>query len=181
MAVPNRTTSDPNSSADINELQNQITTINSQSWIKNGLTTFVSTVLFNNIAVNNYGTFRVESSAGEHSYQYANLGGVLNAWHTSIRTDVGGANNDWKLLRFNGSGSFQDIPLQVTQAGGGVLLGASAPATNATDGFVYIPVSTNSPTGTPTSQSGRVPMVYDSANDLLWIYRGGWKKSAFTA
>lgn len=38
MAVPTRTTADPNSSADINELQTQITLINSGTWTKYGIT-----------------------------------------------------------------------------------------------------------------------------------------------
>ena len=60
-------------------------------------------------------------------------------------------------------------------------IGASAPATNATDGFVYIPVTTGTPTGTPTAISGYVPMVADSGGSKLWIYIGGSWKSATLA
>jgi hypothetical protein len=46
-------------------------------------------------------------------------------------------------------------------------------ATTATAGFLYVPTCAGQPTGTPTGQSGCVPLVYDTTNDKLWIYRGG--------
>lgn len=56
-----------------------------------------------------------------------------------------------------------------------VVVGAAAIATNATDGFLYIPTCAGTPTGTPTTQTGRFPLVYDSTNHKLYIYDGGWK------
>lgn len=52
----------------------------------------------------------------------------------------------------------------------------TALATNATDGFLYIPTSAGTPTGTPTTQTGAVAMVYDSSNNQLYVYNGGWKQ-----
>lgn len=56
-----------------------------------------------------------------------------------------------------------------------VVLGSAALATNVTDGFLYIASCAGTPTGVPTSKTGRVPMIYDTTNDKFYIYRGGWK------
>ncbi len=58
----------------------------------------------------------------------------------------------------------------------GAVVGSAAIATNATDGFLYIPSCAGPPTGTPTAFTGRVPLVYDSTNDQFYVYRGGWKQ-----
>jgi hypothetical protein len=61
-------------------------------------------------------------------------------------------------------------------AAGSFLIGTGALALSATDGFLYIPTVSGGPTGTPTSQSGRVPIVYDSTDNRLYVYNGGaWK------
>ena len=60
-------------------------------------------------------------------------------------------------------------------ANGNFILGTAALATNAANGFVYIPTCAGTPTGTPTSVTGMVPMIYDSTNHKLYVYDGGWK------
>ena len=60
-------------------------------------------------------------------------------------------------------------------ANGNFILGTAALATNATNGFVYIPSCAGTPTGTPTAVTGMVPIVYDSTNHKLYVYDGGWK------
>jgi hypothetical protein len=59
--------------------------------------------------------------------------------------------------------------------GGSVVISSAALATTATDGFLYIPSCAGTPTGVPTTYTGRVPVIYDTSNDKLYIYRGGWK------
>lgn len=56
-------------------------------------------------------------------------------------------------------------------------------ANNATDGFIYIPTTTTgAPTGTPTTQSGNVPMVIDDTTQVLYAFIGGaWKKLSMFA
>lgn len=62
------------------------------------------------------------------------------------------------------------------QAGGMIIGPTSAIATNATDGFLYVPACAGTPTGTPTSQTGKVPIVVDSTNNKLYFYSGGtWR------
>ena len=67
-------------------------------------------------------------------------------------------------------------------AGGSVILGSAALATDATDGFLHIPSSAGTPTGTPTAATGRVPIEYDTTNNRIYAYRGGaWHYFAETA
>jgi hypothetical protein len=48
-------------------------------------------------------------------------------------------------------------------------------STSATDGFLYIATCAGTPTGVPTTFTGRVPMVYDTTNNKFYIYNSGWK------
>lgn len=59
----------------------------------------------------------------------------------------------------------------VSAAGIGLLLaiGMAALATNATDGFLYVPTCAGVPTGTPTAKTGSVPMVVDTTNNRLYL------------
>lgn len=53
---------------------------------------------------------------------------------------------------------------------GGCVVGTAALATNATDGFLYVPTCAGTPTGTPTAQTGTVPIVVDTTNNKLYFY-----------
>lgn len=53
---------------------------------------------------------------------------------------------------------------------------SSALATNATDGFLYVSSSAGAPTGTPTTQTGSVPIHVDATNNALYMYtNGAWR------
>lgn len=56
---------------------------------------------------------------------------------------------------------------------GNVVCGNAAIATNATDGFLYVDSCAGSPSGTPTTFTGRVPLVFDTTNNQFWIYTSG--------
>jgi hypothetical protein len=57
---------------------------------------------------------------------------------------------------------------------GNVVLGTqSVLATNATNGFCYIPTCSGTPTGTPATYATKVPMVMDTLNNKLYVYSGG--------
>ena len=61
-------------------------------------------------------------------------------------------------------------------SGGNVVIGTAALATNATNGFVYVPGCAGTPTGVPTAFTGRVPIVVDTTNNKLYFYSGGaWR------
>lgn len=58
-------------------------------------------------------------------------------------------------------------------AAGNAAVGVASRATNATDGFAYIPTCAGIPTGTPTAITGFAPMVVDATNNKLYVYVGG--------
>lgn len=62
-------------------------------------------------------------------------------------------------------------------ANGNVVAGASAAlATNATNGFLYVPTCAGTPTGTPTAVTGMAPIVVNTTNNKLYFYSGGaWR------
>lgn len=55
-----------------------------------------------------------------------------------------------------------------------IVLGNAALATADTDGYVYIPTCSGTPTGVPTTFTGRVAIVYDTSAHQFWIYDGAW-------
>jgi hypothetical protein len=65
---------------------------------------------------------------------------------------------------------------------GNVVLGAGGLATDASNGFLYIPTCAGTPTGDPPTYSGRLPLVYDATNNRLYIRAAGgtWRSVAMT-
>jgi len=57
---------------------------------------------------------------------------------------------------------------------GSLVCQGAALATDATDGFLYIPTCAGTPTGVPTAQTGTVPLVFDTTNHKLYGYDGSW-------
>jgi hypothetical protein len=56
-----------------------------------------------------------------------------------------------------------------------VVCGAQAAlATDATDGFLYVPTCAGAPTGAPTAYTGKVALVFDTTNNRLYAYDGAW-------
>ena len=94
----------------------------------------------------------------------------------SSALSIGGKNGDgepyWNL-RFLTGGSSPEIRMSIDYQGN-VIIGTTALATNSTNGFPYIPTCPGTPTGVPTTLTGRAPMVWDSTNDVLYLYDGGW-------
>jgi hypothetical protein len=59
---------------------------------------------------------------------------------------------------------------------GNVVVNTAAIATTATDGFFYVPTCAGTPTGTPSTYTGRAPVVVDTTNNKLYFYSGGaWR------
>lgn len=99
------------------------------------------------------------TSAGTAYAFYANAGVVSLGDNLILRSGA-----DLSVL--NGTTKF---------AGGSVITSGAALATTATDGFLYIPTSAGLPTGTPTTQTGTAPIEYDTTNNELMVYNGGWR------
>lgn len=82
-----------------------------------------------------------------------------------------------------GTTGLQTSAVALTIAGAGVgqlpsvVFGSAALATNATDGFAYFATGAGTPTGTPTTFTGRAPIYIDTTNSQLWLYlSGSWKQ-----
>jgi hypothetical protein len=63
-----------------------------------------------------------------------------------------------------------------------VTLGASALADDATDGFPYIPIVADTPSGEPTAKTGFAPICVDADGTKLWVYvDDAWKFTTIAA
>lgn len=106
----------------------------------------------------------------------------LNAFLDCVGTTycrVGAYNfttSTWSDLKINEGGGL----VQINNQNGNTVIGAGALTTNQANGYFYIPTCPGIPTGTPTSYTGRVPMIYDSTNNKFYIYNGAWKSVALT-
>jgi hypothetical protein len=82
---------------------------------------------------------------------------------TTTAADVSVFANNTERFRVESSGSIR--------AGA-----ASALATTATDGFLYVPTCAGTPTGTPTAITGMAPIVVNTTNNKLYFYSTGvWR------
>jgi hypothetical protein len=69
-----------------------------------------------------------------------------------------------------------DIERLRIDSSGNVVINTAAIATTATNGFLYVPSCAGTPTGTPTTFTGRVPIVVDTTNNKLYFYSSGqWR------
>ena len=85
-----------------------------------------------------------------------------------------------KIQFQTGTNSSPSTTLTLT-SGGSVVCGNAALSTSATDGFLYIPTCAGTPSGTPTAQTGRVAIVFDTTNNKLCVYDGGWLQTVALA
>jgi hypothetical protein len=101
-----------------------------------------------------------------------------------------GINAGIKSLLTNGTGPAGDMVFQTRSTSGDVLerlridsagnviVNTAAIATSATDGFLYVPTCAGVPTGTPSTLTGRAPIVIDTTNHRLYFYSGGsWRNA----
>ena len=123
---------------------------------------------------------------GSRSGTDSNVGGANLTIQPGVGTGTGTASSlifKAPILAASGTGAqTQTLALTIIGAANGqvpsVVVGSPALATNATDGFLYIPTCAGTPTGTPTTQgTATVPLVFDTTDDQFWIYTGGaWKQ-----
>lgn len=128
---------------------------------------------------------RFVTSAGDVGYVGAHGAGTgPGIGFPSTMVMYGLLSNGVRIVASNASGSVQiaaggaasnKIFLNISPAGN-VVCNNAAIATNATDGFLYVPSCAGTPTGTPTAFTGRVPIVVDSTNNKLYFYSGAaWR------
>lgn len=91
---------------------------------------------------------------------------------SNVVTTAGSESADLDVMT-KPSGLAMRTAFRVTANGSTILGALAALATTATDGFAYIPSCAGVPTGVPTTQTGKVPMVIDSTNNKAYIYSGG--------
>lgn len=104
------------------------------------------------------------SCAAFAAYAEENMTGGNRGAYLSFQTNAaGGAAGLVERARITSKGNFLFNPA-------GADLG-----TGAADGFPYLPTMNGAPTGTPTSYTGSVPMVYDRSNKRRYLYDGGWR------
>lgn len=71
-------------------------------------------------------------------------------------------------------GTAQNFMQGMTNVDNNIVVGSGALSTSATDKFIYGATCAGTPTGTPTSFTGRSPFVYDSTNNKLYFNNSGW-------
>ncbi len=72
------------------------------------------------------GRIRVGSGNQDAEISWRNRNNTNVGWVIGIRDDVGGANNDFKLLRLDDANNYAGIPMQITKADGYLLVGYSS-------------------------------------------------------
>ena len=95
---------------------------------------------------------------------------------------IGTSTTDGGAITFDTTADELEFGLDGTQRllisdTGNVVVGTAALATSAATGFFYQPSMAGTPTGIPTTYTGRVPTTYDSTNNILYAYNGGaWQQ-----
>lgn len=93
---------------------------------------------------------------------------------TNLTNTAGSEASDLIILTQN-AGAAMTQKMRISKVGNIVAGAEAALATNATDGFLYIPTCAGTPTGVPTAYTGKVAMIYDTTNNKFYIYNGAWK------
>jgi parallel beta-helix repeat protein len=102
--------------------------------------------------------------------------GIDNAFNI-LRVFSNLSNSDIQIVSSTGTTHFYNNGTEylTIDPNGNVTIRNSSLATNATNGFLYIPSMAGTPTGVPSTKTGLVPMVYDTTNHKFWIYDTAWK------
>jgi hypothetical protein len=116
--------------------------------------------------------FEVETAAANNE-----VGATIEA----VAVDTTAASEDFDLVFKTMAAGAAAAERMRVKSTGTVLHGTAALATNATDGFVYVPTCAGTPTGVPTAFTGQAAIVVDSTNNKLYFYSGGtWRDSIGT-
>lgn len=133
----------------------------------NNAVTAVTIDTSNNVGINTPGNPNARFEVFDGAVRFGNASGNGFLFADGTATLVGSLSNhplhfytnNTKRAEIDTSGNFS--------------AGVGALATNATNGFLYIPTCPGVPTGTPTTKTGLAPLVVDSTNNKLYVYVGG--------
>lgn len=99
--------------------------------------------------------------------------GVQEAGAMAIWTNSTGGLNIGTNAAYQMSFWTNNVKRASIDSNGNNIFTVGALATNATNGFIYIPSCAGTPTGVPTAVTGGVPLVADSTNNKIYAYVGG--------
>ncbi len=133
--------------------------------------TYQSSLFRTTSAVDGSCAIRLQTNDVNQYYMELSIGGVgnglgLNAGQLYVY------NATANYLSYDRSGTL--FTTGVINSGSSTVVGSGAIATTATSGFLYIPTCPGTPTGVPAAFTGRSAMVYDSTNNILYVYNAGW-------
>ena len=120
-----------------------------------------------------YAQLYIQSSSNIDFRAYYSGGAAVDLLAQATLGAIGTANAYPFLFYTNGAESAR------VDANKNFVINTAAISTSATDGFLYIPSCAGTPTGVPTTYTGRTPVVYDTTNNKLYIYNGAWKSATF--
>jgi len=138
-----------------------------------GVTPINGTLTFNNATASPFPRCILYSVAN-NDHQYLGFG-ISSA---TLRYQV--PDNLTSHIFYAGSSSSASTQLFKITGKGSVVCNSAAIATNATDGFLYVPSCAGTPTGTPTTNTGSIATVYDTSANKIWFYNGSWRGVAVT-
>lgn len=144
----------------IKSVSNAIVISNSNSditYMGNYNHAFTNVLMYAAANANGYAITRITATTTSPCY-------VINRADTT--TGIGGTINTVALIAGGAS-------IFTVNNSGNIICGTAAITITATNGFLYVPSCAGIPTGTPTTVTGRIPIVVDSTNNKMYIYSGG--------
>jgi hypothetical protein len=146
----------------------------------------------NNVFVTSTGSFNWSSNSSNASSLGADLSLFRDAANTLAQRRATNAQTSNLYRTFTDASNYQRLTKTWststavihnegagTSADGSIAFNDAALATDTTKGFIMIPSCAGAPTGTPADiPTGQIPIVFDSTNNKLYAYDGGWISTA---
>ena len=131
------------------------------------LTDPISATIGDGTFVDHWIDFRGSGTGASIGFNTDINGGLIKTGNTKTFAIVVGGTDDFDVV------TATDVSLEVDINDNTIIGKPAVLATNATDGFLYIPTCEGTPTGTPATKAGKSPIVIDTTNNIMYIYSGG--------